>query len=52
MLLDYGTVFEHVPVAICVSDQQAVELCNPAALHLFGYTTRAFIGMPVALLLP
>jgi PAS domain S-box-containing protein len=50
MSLDYGTVFEHIPIAICVSDQHTVELCNPAALHLFGYTNGALIGMPVTLL--
>jgi PAS domain S-box-containing protein len=52
MSLDYATVFEQAPVAVCVSDQYTVKLCNPAASQLFGYTTRAFTGMPIALLWP
>lgn len=49
---NYAAVFEHVPIAMCVSDQQKVELCNAAASKLFGYTPRNFIGLPIALFWP
>lgn len=52
MSLNYAAVFQHVPIAICVSDQQTVELCNPAASHLFGYTAEALNGMPISMLWP
>jgi PAS domain S-box-containing protein len=52
MLVDYTTVFRNVPLAICISDQQAVEICNPAATHLFGHPAQTLVGMPISMLWP
>jgi PAS domain S-box-containing protein len=52
MSVNFASVFEYVPIAICISDEHTVELCNPAASHLFGYTAEALIGMPISMLWP
>jgi PAS domain S-box-containing protein len=52
MSINFATVFKYVPIAICISDEQTVKLCNPAASHLFGYTAETLIDMPIAMLWP
>lgn len=52
MSVNFATVFEYVPIAICISDEKTVKLCNPAASHLFGYTAETLIGLPIARLWP
>lgn len=48
MPVDYTTVFDKLPLAVCISDQHAVEACNPAATHLFGHAAQALVGMPIS----
>lgn len=52
MPVDYITVFKNLPLAVCISDQQAVEACNPAAAQLFGHAAQTLVGMPISSLWP
>ncbi|HEX9171445.1 MAG TPA: PAS and helix-turn-helix domain-containing protein [Telluria sp.] len=44
--------FQLAPIALCVTQQRVISLCNDAFLRLFGYDESELTGQSIALLYP